>query len=159
MRAMKSQEKPGPKIDQRFACFRLRLDRSRIHRFGVFAAETIPAQRKVIQYTGERITRRESRRRFLKAIESRGKPLLYLFHVDDRWVLDGAVGGSGAEYINHSCEPNLDTSVDKGHIYYCSRRRIKTGEELTVDYKFPRKGQIIRCNCGQAKCRGTLNLK
>ena len=159
MRAMKSGKKKAPRIDERYACFRLRLDRSRIHRFGVFAGETIPAQRKVIEYTGERISRRESRRRFLKAIASHGKRLLYLFRVDDHWVLDGAVGGSGAEYINHSCEPNLHSYVENGHINYRSRRRIAAGEELTVDYKFPRKGQRILCNCGETKCRGTLNLK
>jgi SET domain-containing protein len=156
---MRSKKNNEPRIDERFACFRLHLDRSRIHRFGAFAAETIPAQHKVIEYTGERISRRESRRRFLKALESRGKPLLYLFRVDERWVIDGAVGGSGAEYINHSCAPNLRTRVEEGHITYWSRRRIKAGEELTVDYKFPRKGQIIRCNCGEVACRGTLNLK
>lgn len=156
---MKSQKNPGPRINERFACFRLRLDRSGIHRFGVFAAETIPAQRKVIEHTGERISWRQSRRRFLKAVESSGKPLLYLFRVEEHWVLDGSVGGSGAEYINHSCDPNLCAYTQNGHINYWSHRRIVLGEELTVDYKFPREGQRIRCNCGARNCRGTLNLK
>jgi SET domain-containing protein len=156
---MRSPRNNVPRIDERFVCFRLRLDRSRIHRFGAFAAETIPAQRKVIEYRGERISRHESRRRFLKALESRGKPLLYLFRVDERWVIDGGVGGSGAQYINHSCAPNLCARVEEGHVNYWSRRRIEADEELTIDYMFPRKGQKIRCNCGEVKCRGTLNLK
>jgi SET domain-containing protein len=156
---MRSPRNNEPRIDERFSCFRLRLARSRIHRFGVFAAETIPAQRKVIEYTGERISRRESRRRYLKALESHGKPLLYLFRVDERWVIDGRVGGSGAEYINHSCAPNLRARVEEGHANFWSRRRIEAGEELTIDYQFPRKGQKIRCSCGASNCRGTLNLK
>jgi SET domain-containing protein len=159
MRAMNPGKKPGPHINERIASFRLRLDRSRIHRFGVFAAETIPAHRKVIEYTGERISRRESRRRFLKILKSSGKPMLYLFRVDRRWVLDGSVGGSGAEYINHCCEPNLRACNEGGRIFYKSCRRIMRGEELTVDYQFPRNGPKMRCRCGARNCRGTVNLK
>jgi len=36
---------------------------SRIHRWGVFAQERIPARRKAIEYTGERVSRREAKRR------------------------------------------------------------------------------------------------
>ena len=50
--------------------------------------------------------------------------------------MDGSVGGSGAEIINHSCDPNLITRVMKGHIIYMSLRAIKPGEELTVNYNF-----------------------
>ena len=163
MPSMKHRQKPGPRpdepIDERFAFFRLRLDRSRIHRFGVFTDETIPRSRKVIEYTGERINRRESRRRFLKALGLPGKPLLYLFRLSDHWAIDGSVGGSGAEYINHGCDPNLFAVTVDGHIIYKSRRRIVPGEELTVDYQYPRKGEIIRCRCGATSCRGTLNLR
>jgi len=52
-----------PRIDPRFACFRLRLAESRIHRWGVYAEERIPPRRKVIEYTGERISRKETKRR------------------------------------------------------------------------------------------------
>ena len=71
---------------------------SRIHRRGVYALERIPPRRKVIEYTGERISRRETKRRG-------DGPITYLFTLDGYWTLDGAVGGSGAEIINHSCDP------------------------------------------------------
>src|SRR5215212_4072512 len=101
---MKSTQVPSTRrIDPRHACFRLTLRMSRIHRYGVYAAEPIPAGRKVIEYTGERIGRRETRRRGF------GRHT-YLFMLDHYWALDGAVGGSGAEYINHSCQPNLRAS-------------------------------------------------
>ena len=127
------------------------LRQSPIHRYGVYAAEAIPARRKVIEYTGERISRRETRRRGLG-------PQTYLFTLDNYWTIDGSVGGSGAEYINHSCEPNLRATIVKGHILYFSKREIFAGEELTVDYRFPRTIEDVPCRCGASKCRGTINL-
>lgn len=142
----------SPLIDPRFANFRLEIRQSRIHRRGVYALEPIPPRRKVIEYTGERISRRETKRR------GQG-PLTYLFTLDDYWTLDGAFGGSGAEIINHSCEPNLYSCIHKGHILYMSKRAIRRGEELTVDYRFSDKIGTVPCRCGAPRCRGTINLK
>ena len=140
-----------PRIDGQFACFRMDLRKSPIHRYGVYATEAIPANRKVIEYTGERISRRETKKRGLG-------PRTYLFTLDDYWTLDGSVGGSGAEYINHSCDPNLRASIQKGHILYISKRPIVVGEELTVDYRFSKDVDKVPCRCRAAKCRGTINL-
>jgi SET domain-containing protein len=130
----------------------MRAARSKIHRWGVYAAEFIPANRKVIEYTGERINRRETKRR---GDESK---LTYLFTLDAYWTIDGSVGGSGAEYINHSCDPNLAARIIKGHILYMSVRDIKPGEELTVDYHFDKKVDKVPCHCGSKKCRGVINV-
>ena len=138
-------------IDPRHARFRLEIRRSSIHHHGVFALERIPAARKVIEYTGQRISRRETKRRG-------DGPVTYLFTLDDYWTLDGAVGGSGAEIINHSCDPNLYSCIMKGHILYLSKRTIKPGEELTVDYRFSKEIERVRCRCGAPACRGTINL-
>ncbi|HME07199.1 MAG TPA: SET domain-containing protein-lysine N-methyltransferase, partial [Bryobacteraceae bacterium] len=86
-------------------------------------------------------------------------PLNYIFTLTNYWALDGLVGGSGAEYINHSCDPNLVTRIFKGHILYYSRRQIHKGEELTVDYHFAHDVEKVPCSCGTTKCRGTINLK
>ena len=143
----------APHIDERYANFAVKLARSKIHRWGVYAAEPIPANRKVIEYTGEKISRRETKRR------GQFTELIYLFTLDDYWTLDGSVGGSGAEYINHSCDPNLVARIVRGHILYMSRRPIKRGEELTVDYHFDKKVERIVCKCGAPNCRGTINLR
>ena len=143
---------PEPRIDPRYTCFRLHIRESRIHRRGVYAAEDIPANRKVIEYTGERISRRETKRR------GEGD-ITYLFTLDDYWTLDGSVGGSGAEIINHSCTPNLRSWNFKGHILYMSKRAIRRGEELTVDYRFSPDIEPVACRCGTRDCRGTINLK
>jgi len=141
----------SPSIDPRYTCFNLEIRTSRIHRRGVYTLEFIPARRKVIEYTGERISRRETKRR------GAGK-ITYLFTLDDYWTLDGAFGGSGAEIINHSCDPNLRTWNTSGHILYMSRRVIQPGEELTVDYRFSKDVEKVPCRCGAESCRGTINL-
>lgn len=142
----------SPTIDPRFACFRIEIRPSRIHRRGVYALEAIPPRRKVIEYTGQRISRRETKRRGEGA-------LTYLFTLDDYWTIDGAFGGSGAEIINHSCDPNIYTWIFKGHILYMSKRPIRRGEELTVDYMFSKDIEDVPCHCGARNCRGTINLK
>src|SRR5215469_3456879 len=135
----------SPQIDSKQARFRLALRHSPIHRWGVYAAEPIPSRRKVIEYTGERISRRETLRRGQS-------DLTYLFTLDSYWTLDGSVGGSGAEFINHSCEPNLYSWNFKGHILYMSKRAIRRGEQLTVDYLFSKKIDRVPCTCGSPQC-------
>jgi SET domain-containing protein len=142
----------SPIIDPRYVCFKLEIRASKIHRRGVYALQRIPARRKVMEYTGERISRRETR------IRGQGD-LTYLFTLDDYWTIDGAVGGSGAEIINHSCDPNLRSCIMRGHILYWSKRAIKAGEELTVDYRFSNKIERVRCLCGAKSCRGVINVK
>ena len=140
-----------PKIDPRYAFFKLEIRESRIHRRGIYAGEDIPPRRKVIEYTGERINRKETKKR------GEGN-ITYLFTLDNYWTLDGSIGGSGAEIINHSCEPNLRAWNYMGHILYMSKRHIKKGEELTIDYRFDKKVERVVCKCGSENCRGTINL-
>ena len=137
-----------PQIDQEKASFRLECRRSKIHRWGVFAAEPIPARRRVIEYTGERIDAAEMERRA-------GKKLLYLFSVSPNRIIDGAAGGSGAQYINHSCDGNLKSYSVSGHIYLSSVRPIEAGEELTYDYNIDEEFDVP-CVCGAENCRGKL---
>ena len=143
---------PAHKIDPKCCCFRLRLRRSRIHRWGLYAGEDVPANRKVIEYTGEKLNPRQRKQREQESSK-------YLFILDDYWTLDGAVGGSGAEFINHSCNPNLVTRILKGHILYFSRRQIRKGEELTIDYNYDDTDELVKCVCGAKNCRGTINVR
>ena len=140
-----------PQIDPKHACFRMHAERSAIHRWGVYADEDIPPRRKVIEYTGERLNRRQTKIRAARLLH-------YVFTVDNYWAVDGSVGGSGAEFINHSCDPNLESRILKGHILYFSLRPIHKGEELTVDYLFAPDEEKVACTCGAKRCRGTINL-
>lgn len=132
--------------------FQIAMRASAIHRWGVFAEERIPAYRKVIEYTGQWIDPKEAKRRW-------ARPRAYLFRFNDDWIVDGAVGGNGSQYINHSCEPNLKVRRLGRHILYFSKRVIEAGEELTVDYEFSAEATRVECYCGAPGCRGTINLK
>lgn len=140
-----------PVIDSKHSPFRLEVRHSPIHRWGVYALEKIPARRKVIEYTGEKVSRRETKRRAEHKLN-------YLFTLTPYWCIDGAVGGSGAEYINHSCDPNVQAVIVKGHILYVSLREIQPGEELAVDYHFDSHVEKVKCSCGAETCRGTINV-
>jgi uncharacterized protein len=139
----------NPKIDPRYASYKLEVRKSKIHRYGVYALEDIPANRKVMEYTGERCNRMETKKR------GEGE-YTYLYTLDSYWTLDGAVGGSGAEMVNHSCDPNCVGRIMKGHILYMTLRPIKKGEELTIDYNFDKATGHNKCECGTKKCRGTI---
>jgi uncharacterized protein len=142
-----------PQIDITSTAFRLEAKPSPIHRVGIFAAQPIPANVRVIEYTGERIGYREAERR-------RERPYLYLFWVAPGRLMDGAVGGSGAEFINHSCVPNLIVDIAEGRVFFVSLREIVTGEELLLDYRVradDSDAPPMPCRCGSATCRGFLN--
>jgi SET domain-containing protein len=130
----------------------MRVSQSPIHRWGMYAEEAIPKGRKIIEYTGEKISRRETKIRAEREFN-------YLFTLDSYWTIDGSVNGSGAEYINHSCDPNVESRIVRGHILYFALRAIKPGEELTIDYRFGADVEKHHCACGTERCRGTINLE
>lgn len=108
-----------------------------------------------MEYTGRRIHVRDEKKELQKA----GAPKRILtVRLNRQWILDASQEGSGAEYINHSCEPNLFSRNTGKRIFLVSRRRIAKGEELTLDYcilpKVPRKP----CRCGAPRCRGFMNM-
>ena len=151
-KAKPARQAPAPSINPQYACFRLSVRPSEIHRWGVYAEEFIPKGRKIVEYTGERCNRRETAKRA-------GGKLNYMFTLDSYWALDGSVGGSGAEYINHCCDPNCYAWIFRGHILYMAARDIQAGEELTIYYHFEAEVAPVKCSCGAAGCRGTINLK
>jgi len=132
--------------------YRLRVGPSRIHRFGIFAEESIAPGRKIIPYLGEFISRRERVRRSSGA-------RTYLLRLDSYWSIDGSTGGSGAELINHSCEPNCRFHVRGKSVWVVSLRKIHRGEELLIDYKFSYRIPAVPCFCGTPTCRGMINTR
>ena len=118
---------------------------------GEGAAEKIPARRCVIEYTGHKIDSHEVWHR-------RVRQHLYIFRLNQKWAIDGAIGGGGAEFINHSCNPNLVTRIGGGRIFFISSRRIAAGEELMLDYNITNAADLP-CSCGAEKCRGIINQK
>jgi uncharacterized protein len=138
-------------INPALASFRLHVARSPVHGFGVFADEVIPAAKRIIEYAGERIARREA------VLRWDARRASYLFRLDSYWRIDGAVGGSGAEFVNHSCDPNTKAVMRRSRIHFVSTRRISRGEELTLDYKYSPDLERLPCRCGARTCRGAMN--
>jgi hypothetical protein len=131
----------------------LEVRTSVIHGRGLYACTPIAAGQRVIAYTGERIPAAEALRR--EADPSR--PMITTVWLDEAWVIDGAVGGSDAIYINHSCAPNCEFDFDDSGAWVVAGRDIAAGEELTLDYAYDASGPPESCACGAATCRGTIN--
>ena len=88
---------------------------------------------------------------------------MILFTVDEHTFIDAGVDGNDAQYFNHSCAPNCEAVLEAGQIYIEALRLIKSGEELTYDYRLehpepfdPGAAQRYACHCGVPDCRGTL---
>ncbi len=105
--------------------------RSGLHGFGVFAAEAINKNRRIIDYAGELV-----RNDLAAAREERhlADGCIWVFRVNRRWSRDAAVGGNIARFINHSCTPNCWFQVVGTTIWIRASRFIPVGEELTYDY-------------------------
>ena len=139
----------------------LKLINSRIHGRGVIASKAIPAGQRIIEYTGERVTNAEADRRY--PFDESKPQHTFLFSVNSRTIIDAAYGGNVARYINHSCDPNCEAVIERGHVYIHALRDIEAGEELGYDYWFvldePHNAAnkaLYPCRCGSKNCRGTL---
>lgn len=126
--------------------YRLVRRRSKISGWGVFAGEPITKNSRIIDYAGEKVSRRVSGARERRQ-NARGE--VWCFIVDRHWVRDAEVGGNIARFINHACKPNCYVDIAGDVIWIRASRNIKTGEELTYDYRVvPPLGISCRCRPG-----------
>ncbi|HYD91321.1 MAG TPA: SET domain-containing protein-lysine N-methyltransferase [Flavobacterium sp.] len=136
---------------------------SKIHGKGVFAKRPIRKGTKIIEYTGNVVSRKEADR--IGTITENGHTHTMLFTIDDNRVIDGNTGGD-ARFINHSCDPNCEAVQYDDRIFIESLRAIPKGQELTYDYHLEVPGKITKkvmkeyeCFCGSPNCRGTQIAK
>lgn len=116
------------------------------HGLGFFTLEPIPKGKRIIEYTGKRVSNEEVDRR------NRGR---YFFGISSRSSIDGHPRSNVARYINHSCRPNAEAIITGGRIWIWSRRAIKAGEEITYNYgKEYFEAHIKPKGCGCVKCAG-----
>ena len=137
------------------------LRKSDIQGRGAFATRRIRKGTRIIEYIGEKITSEEGDERYDDS--AMGRHHTFLFSLDDGHVIDAAVGGNDARFINHSCDPNCEAIIEKGHIYIDALRTIHPGEELAYDYAYERSDDhteedeaLYKCRCGADNCRGTI---
>jgi SET domain-containing protein len=134
--------------------------RSTISGLGAFATRPIRKGTRIIEYKGERITPAEADARYEGGPSAH--PLVLLFTVDDRTVIDAGVGGNEARFINHSCEPNCEAVTERRRVWILATRHIRPGEELTYDYNLTASDEDescadeYACLCRAPACRGTM---
>ena len=117
--------------------------RSKIDGAGVFAAEPVNKNKRIIDYAGELVRNTESEAREERYL---AEGCIWVFRVNRTWSRDAAVGGNIARFINHSCRPNCWIEVVDKTIWIRASRSIRKGEELTYDYATDGE-QTIPCRC------------
>ncbi len=137
------------------------LRRSPIQGLGAFARKDIPKDTRIIEYVGEKISWAESDRRYDD--EDMDRHHTFLFTLNSRVVVDAAVDGNDARFINHSCDPNCEAIIERGRIWIDAKQDIAEGAELLYDYQYEWDSDYTKddllfyaCRCGTKKCRGTI---
>ena len=123
---------------------------SAIHGLGGFARSDILAGTRIIEYVGQKITKKESLERCQQNNE-------YIFALDDEHDLDGNVSWNPARFLNHSCQPNCEALPQEGCIWIVSLRQIAAGEELMFNYGYDLEDYRQHpCSCGAPGCVGYI---
>ena len=130
-----SREKRLPRIVQ---------GKSAVHGDGVFAAEAIAKNTRIIDYAGELVRNGPE----LDALEDEylKQGCIWVFRVNRVWSRDANVNGNIARFINHACAPNCYFEVVDKTIWIRAGRNILRGEELTYDYRTIG-DRTIPCRC------------
>ncbi|HSV70085.1 MAG TPA: SET domain-containing protein-lysine N-methyltransferase [Methylibium sp.] len=123
---------------------------SRIDGQGAFAAEAVPARRKIGEIRGESISVREARRR------ARGQARIMIVEVSEKRAIDASASADPLRYTNHSCAPNAVLRIRQGRVELYAMRDIAAGEEICADYGESHHEGRLRCRCGAPGCAGRL---
>ena len=132
---------------------------SRIHNKGVFAAKDIPRGTRIIEYVGEKVTKAQSSKLVTETIDNADHEngAVYIFELNKRHDIDGNVPYNTARLINHSCDPNCEVEIIRGHIWIIAERNIKRGEEISYNYGYDFEDwEDHPCQCGSKNCIGWI---
>lgn len=130
--------------------FDVAVRRSAIDGFGAFAAEDIPAQKKIGEIRGETISVSEARRR------AEGRSRIMIVEISPKKAIDATASQDPMRFTNHACTPNARLQIRDGRIEFYSLRAIAPGEEITVDYGETHHNGTLACRCGAPGCVGWL---
>ena len=123
---------------------------SRIDGQGAFAAEAVPARRKIGEIRGEPISVREARRR------AKGALRIMIVELSDKRAIDASRSADPLRFTNHSCQPNAVLRIRQGRVEFYAMRALASGEEITVNYGPTHHDGKLACRCGAAACVGRL---
>lgn len=135
---------------------RLEVRQSGVHGRGVYSMELIPKGRRIIEYTGERVS-------WEAAPDDENDPHTFNFGLENGEVINPEIGGNDARWINHSCDPNCEAVEEDDRVFIYALRNIHAGEELLYDYRMQIDEAVtdaakkrFACHCGASNCRGTM---
>lgn len=123
---------------------------SRIDGQGAFAAEPVPARRKIGEIRGEPISVREARRR------AKGRQRIMIVELSETRAIDATLSSDPLRYTNHSCRPNAVLRIRQGRVEFYAMRDIAPGEEITVHYGQTHHEGRLACRCGAPGCAGAI---
>ena len=139
----------------------LRLGRSSIHAWGVFANAPVRAGDLLTEYTGELVRPAVADLRE-RQYARRGMDTSYFFRMDDDLIIDATMKGNLARFVNHSCQPNCESRTvlagARKKVILVAKVDLAAGEELVYDYNFmSNSSDKIPCHCGAPNCWGRMN--
>ncbi|SJK86449.1 SET domain [Babesia microti strain RI] len=139
----------------------LRLAKSGVHGFGLFAGEDIKKGEFIIEYAGVLVTDAMTDVRE-DAYEKCMGSSTYLFRADDNRVIDATKTGNLARFVNHSCDPNAYTNTvhdeyNGPHVGIYASRDIAPGQEIFYNYRLSESVYNKEyCYCGSSNCSGRM---
>jgi SET domain-containing protein len=134
----------------RYQKYAVEVRASTIDGLGAFAAEAVPALRKIGEIRGESISVEDAR------IRATRHERIMIVELSPRRAIDFSKSADPMRYTNHSCAPNARLSIDNGRVEFYALRTIAAGEEVTVDYGETHHAGKLACLCGAPGCRGAL---
>ncbi len=140
---------------------RIEVRASGVHGRGVYAVAPLKAGDKLIEYKGEHISWDVALDRHPH--DPSQPDHTFYFHLETGGVIDAAVDGNRARWINHACSPNCEAREADGRVFIHAVTDISPGEELFYDYGLvieerytPELKKRFECRCGTPGCRGTM---
>ena len=130
--------------------FDVREGPSRIDGQGVFAAEPVPARRKIGEIRGESISVDDAR------IRATRHERVMIVEVSPERAIDFRKSTDPMRFTNHSCAPNARLCIRRGRVEFYALRGIAAGEEITVHYGTSHHEGRLACRCGAPGCAGWL---
>jgi len=115
----------------------LKKEKSKIHKYGIFAKTPIPKGLKFYIIPLGNI------------LDAPKRGCAYIGN--NRYVCDKNV----LNLVNHSCNPNSLLDISSKQPSLISLRNIEAGEEITCDYNKTEIGGVkVKCTCGSKNCKG-----
>src|SRR5205807_8193253 len=79
--------------------------KSRIQGAGLYTDAPIRGRKKIGEYTGERISLAQAKKRI------KGQKRITIVELSEKEAIDGSVNGGPFQFMNHSCAPNVFTRI------------------------------------------------